>query len=314
MIRTTNTIHNFDKLDLFSKGALYQEANETHNVDLVRELNEKGMKPEAPVPLKPSFISSYMDIATKHDLILGFFKELRQTGKLLTEMEFQELPPKKWIRKSNLSRLLGCDHLIQLIKKRCFKHIKTPEKKVVIQGSDTLEIMGYDTKDGLYDLQSKQITIYADKIKSIERKLSIEEIDEFIQTVDEANFVDLNPENIVVAEDGLYFIDTEFKSFAGTVHFGKMGRFECFIDIKDRAYFRRKVTEKMEEKRPIKEINEYGSLVDILEMLSTIPDPPFIKMEELRAKINKLRYVGLEKAGSAWYQPNKFSFNLKDIL
>lgn len=310
MIRTTNTI----KLDLFSKRALYQEANETHNVDLVRELNEQGMKPEAPVPLKPSIISGYMDIATKHDLILGFFKELRQTGKLLTEMEFQELPPKKWIRKSNLSRILGCDHLIQLIKKRCFKHIKTPVKKVVVQGSDTLEIMGYDTKDGLYDMQSKQITIYAEKIKSIERKLSIEEIDEFIQIVDEANFVDLNPENIVVAEDGLYFIDTEFKSFAGTVHFGKMGRFECFIDKKDRAYFRRKVTEKMEEKRPVREINEYGSLVNILEMLSQVPEPPIRQMEELRAKISKLEYVGARKSGSAWYNPNKFSLSLTEIL
>ena len=71
------SMQTFNALDMAAKRALYQEANETHHVDAVREMNELGMKPDHPPVSPPSIISNFMDIGTKYNVILGFLKELR---------------------------------------------------------------------------------------------------------------------------------------------------------------------------------------------------------------------------------------------
>src|SRR5690606_17992681 len=117
-------VQNFNSFDDVTRKAIYQEANENHNVDLVRQLNELGMKPNIPSFSGPTIISNSMDIATKHDIILHFLTELRKTNKLLTQSEFQALPSEKWKEKINLSRILGRDHLMQKIQEHNLKHIK----------------------------------------------------------------------------------------------------------------------------------------------------------------------------------------------
>lgn len=119
--------------EVVSKRDIYQEANETHNVDLVRQLNDEGMKPIVPSFSGPAIISSFMDISTKHDIILGFMKKLRETNKLLTEKEFQLLPSKNWIEKESMGRILGCDHLMRNIMENQLRHIKVPLKIAVVE-------------------------------------------------------------------------------------------------------------------------------------------------------------------------------------
>ncbi len=120
------SLQNFSKLDIMSQRAIYQEANEKDNVDLVRQLNDLGMKPQIPSFSGPSIISNFMDVATKYDTILPFLKNLRQTNRLLTEKEFQSLSGKTWFEKNKLSRILGCDHLLQKIRESQLKHFKVP--------------------------------------------------------------------------------------------------------------------------------------------------------------------------------------------
>lgn len=158
------------------------------------------------------------------------------------------------------------------------------------------------------------------KIKSVERKLSRDEIDELIQVVATANFLDLWPENIVVAEDGVYFIDTEFKSFAGSICWAKLGRFESLVGENDKVYFKEKVEEKMNEPETIRENNGYNYIKNILRLFKKLPESSLEEetdrkeIEEMENKIYDLEYVGAKEAGSSWMKPNKFTFNLKDIL
>lgn len=312
------SIHDFNLLENVSKKAIYQEANETHNVDLVRQLNDLGMKPEIPSFSGPAIISNFMDIATKYDIILSFLKELRQTNRLLAEKEFQLLSTKKWVQKSSLGRIVGSDYLKQKIMEYKLIHIKVPLKVAVVKDTESLNVIGSETTDNLYDFHSEQVKIYAEKIKKVKRKLSRDEIDELIQIIAASNFLDLWPANIVVAEDGIYFIDTEFKSFAGSICWEKMGRFKSLINKEDKAYFRRKVQEKMDEPKAKKENNGYHFLISILEIFNELPEISIEKnkekIREIKNKISNLEYVGSKEAGAGWFWPNKFSFNLSDIL
>jgi hypothetical protein len=90
-INSIFSIQDFSTLETMSKRALYQEANESHNVNLVRQLNDLGMKPKVPSFSGPTIISNFMDIATKYDIILGFLKKLRQTNRLLIEYDYLAL-------------------------------------------------------------------------------------------------------------------------------------------------------------------------------------------------------------------------------
>lgn len=318
-INSIFSIQDWNTLEAMPKKALYQEANESQNVDLVRKLNGFGMKPEVPNFSGPTIISNFMDIATKYDTILGFLKELRRSNRLLSEQEFQPLSTKKWIKKSMLSRILGCDHLLRKIMEKELKHMKIPLKIAVVEDAELLKVSGYEYSDNLYDLYSDQIKIYAEKINSVERKLSRDEIDELIQVIAIANFLDLWPENIVIAKDGVYFIDTEFKSFAGSICWGKLGRFESLVDENDKVYFKEKLEEKMNEPEIIKENNGYNYIKNILRIFKKHPESSLEEtdrkeIEEIENKIFCLEYVGAKEAGTSWMKPNNFLFNLKDIL
>ncbi|MEC7840536.1 MAG: hypothetical protein VX777_10920 [Chlamydiota bacterium] len=315
---TTLLVQNFTSFDDITRRAIYQEANENQDVDLVRQLNELGMTPNLPSFSGPTILSKFMDIATKHDIILHFLKELRKTNRLLTESEFQSLSSKKWFKKTQLSRILGCDHLMQKIRENKLKHIKVPLKIAVVEKTESLKVSGWDASDNLYEVNSNQIKIFAEIITSVDRKLSREEIDEIIQVIATSNFVDMCPANIVVAEDGVYFIDTEFKSFAGSIMWYKMGRFMSLINEDDQAYFKERIEEKIKEPSTKKKEYNYDELKNNLRMFEEL-SPSLIEtnrgiIEECKNKILSLEYVGTKKVGKDWSTPNEFSFNLREII
>ncbi len=298
------------------RNRIYQEANESHNVDLVRQLNASGMKPKFPVFTGPTIVSNFMDIATKYDVILSFMKELRQTNKLLTEKEFCSLHEKKWVKKHSFSRMLGADYLTKIITENHSTHIKVPLKVAVISEEEkSIQMDGWECRHNLYDISCNKMTIYAEKIQKINRKLTRNEIDELIVIILAANFVDLWPENFVMGEDGVYCIDTEFKSFSGSICWEKMGRFDSLVEENDKTYFQQKVEEKMEEPKCRKQDDGYDILRDRLETYKELsPEKYRDKILEIERKISDLEYVGAKKVGSDWLHPNKFSFPIQDIL
>lgn len=310
----------FKSWDIAAQREFYQKANEAQNVDLVRELNNLGLKPETCAVFSPSIISTFMDIATKYDIIREYFQKLRVNKRLFTESEFKDLSSRKWICKTKLSRLLGCDHLMLKIDELGLSRMKVPLKIAVIPDADTLKIEGYDYTNNFYDFNSTDIKIYAEEIRKVNRKLTRQEIDELIQLIAAANFVDIWPENFVIAEDGLYFIDTEFKSFEKVTLWDKLKRFEGSIDDEDKAYFQAKIKEKITQPRVIREINDYSVLSNVHMLYESKMDMGILnpnekaKANEVKQKVLSLQYVGLKKAGYDWLNPNVFSFNVKDIL
>lgn len=316
---TSFSVQDFNMLDGLSKREFYMKANETHQVDLVRKLNDMGMKPKGPCISRPGILSNFMDIATKYDTILGFFKDLRQEKRLFTKEEFQLTTEKKWVVKTKLSRILGSDHLMQEIKENRLMHIKVPSKIAVIECAEILKIKGALFTDNLYDLHTDQIKIYAEKIESVDRKLTRDEIDELIQIIAVSNFIDLWPENILIAADGIYFIDTEFKSFAGYTDWGKLGRFQELVSEEDKTYFLEKVNNKIKEPDVLKDNNEYFHLKEKLQVLNKFKakysnDDYATEIEEVENKISSLEYVGTSKAGYNCVRPNIFTFKLEDIF
>lgn len=309
---------NFSAFEISTKKEIYKEANENHKVDLVRQLNDLGMKPEVPSFSSPTIISSFMDIATKYDVIRDFLRQLRQTNRLLTEKEFESLDNKNLVQKTNLNRLLGHSHLMEKINENNLKFMKVPYKIAVIEGVETIEIRGATINYDLYGFDSDQIKIYSEKIEPINRKITRDEIDEFIIIIAISNFTDLWPENIIVAKDGIYFIDTELKSFLGYTEWGnKLKRFKKLISQEDKIYFKEKINKELEKPNLLKENNEYLHLKMELKSLNRLKDKGLEDEDEIKKierKITALEYVGTSKSGFNIVFPNIFTFKVKDII
>ncbi len=320
------SVQSFSSLDENTKNATYQQANETHQVHVVRQLNQQGIKPQSPQAPSPSIASQYMDIATKYDKILGYLKELRQTHRLLTEQEFQPLSTRKWIHKNDINRMLGCDHIMRKIAENNLKYIKVPEKIAVIENTEYLNINGFVDTFSFYSIETDQIKVFAQEVKRVDRKLSRDEIDELITIVAAANFVDLWPANIFIAEDGVYFIDTEFKSFGGDIEWGKMGRFTSLVSEEDMGYFTELVNKKLAESRSVPQrkslyqINDsYKTLSNRMDLIETIfspeqKEPIKEQINELKQKLFHLELVGNKIAGYDYLNPNRFTLCTKDFM
>ena len=112
---------------------IYRQANLDYRVSLVTRLNLLGMKQEVSAQ-PPAIISSCMDVATKHEIILGYLKQLRATNRLFTQEEFSEKFKKdKWVKKYSFDRLLGRDHLLNKISELGLNYFKVPQKLLVIK-------------------------------------------------------------------------------------------------------------------------------------------------------------------------------------
>lgn len=287
----------------------YQQANEKNDIDLVRSLNMLGLQSRVPIFSTLTIVSNYMDIATKYNVIFKYLKELSNSNKLISEQQFRSLPEEEWINKrGNFSRILGCDHLQKIIHENRLEYIKVPEKIVVIKKEDPyLTIHGFDYgEENLYSITCEQIEIYAKKIKPVDRKVSRREIDEVFKIIKIANFTDFET-NFIIAQDGIYFIDTEFKSFCGHVNWKHPFLFRIFryyISEQDMEYFEAQIEEYSKSMRPKKDYSyfqiAYGHRG--------------LQEDEIKDRVAQFEYVGLAKIGHSRDKPNIFSFNLRDIM
>ncbi|MCB1106954.1 MAG: hypothetical protein KDK76_02535 [Chlamydiia bacterium] len=109
------------------------------------------------------------------------------------------------------------------------KHIKVPEKKVFLTNTSTeqalvnfkVEQLNGDSRIGII---SDDLKILAEPIKSDDRCLSEQEINELFILLENSHYRDFDLGNFVPSKDGLYIIDTELKSFAGDQVWGKLSR------------------------------------------------------------------------------------------
>lgn len=300
-----------DASDISAKRAIYQEANENENVDLVRQLNDEGMKPAVPDFSGPSPISPYMDIATKHDLLLNYLRKLAQTNRLQKKASFPQ--EEKWKGRVAFNEMPGSDWLAEYIQEAGLTHIKVPLKIAVVKKMKSLKMTGWQESGDLYNIDSQQIKVYSKIVERVERKFTRKEIDQFIQIIAARNFVDLHPGNIVVAKEAIYIIDTEFKSFDGYINWGDLEKFKPLISEEDQLYFWEIAEEaykaNMKKSESTTKKMHYFTLTALLK-----GDPDHPEKKEIKNKVSALNYIGMEKAGYNFLNPNHFSFDLKDIF
>lgn len=247
----------FLALDLHVKNLIFRTANNFNNIPFVIRLNNLGMNVPGISVRGPNIISESMDIASVHRTISELLTQLRKDKRLLTKTEFKNQKKDcSWLRKGKFTRILGCDYVSRLSQKLNLKHIKVPEKKIIIEPEvqDTLSFQIHQDGTGLFHILSDDISIYAQKIKQSERLLSRDEIVELFAIIEASNFVDLWDHNFIVGDDGIYFIDTEFKSFSGNIQWDKMHRLSCYISEEDSSWFEQLINKKIEEEE--KEIKE----------------------------------------------------------
>ncbi len=206
----------FAQLDQDLKIKVFFVANAFANENMVKKLKPLGMDQ---VPLfwpGPDIFAGNMDIVTARAVMENFLKDLKKEGLLLTEEEFSKLDKSKYISKIyQIGRIQGKNFIERLAKENGLKHIKVPKKIAVIKNG--LENVSFNIARSL-ELVSKndQLTIYAERIKPVDRKLSLEEAIEFMIILEKTGYSDFFGDNFIFAEDGIYFIDTEFKDFSPT--------------------------------------------------------------------------------------------------
>jgi hypothetical protein len=251
----------FLRLSKEMQSLIYRTANNFNNITLVARLNTLGKYTiDAPIT-RPSILSLRMDVATTHQILSNYLVKLRQEGRLLTENEFQDFQANDaWFKKDNFTRILGCDYILELTQELNLKHIKVPEKKVVICSNKETLLFGISSygNQNLVGMNSEDISIYAQEIQKANRFVSREEMAELFTITEAANFSDLWDGNFIVAEDGIYFIDTEIKSFCNLIQWGKMIRLASFMAEEDQAWF----TEQIEQKEKVQESTESEYFTD----------------------------------------------------
>ncbi|KIC77026.1 hypothetical protein DB41_DL00040 [Neochlamydia sp. TUME1] len=213
-------------------------ANAFANEDIVKKLKPLGMDT---VPLfwpGPSILANNMDIITTKNIVEGFLKGLRKGGLLLTAEEFNKLDKSKYISKiDQIGRIQGKNFIENLVQENGLKYIKVPKKIAVI--NEGVKSISFSVASSLELIpQEDQLTIYAERVKPVSRKLSLEEAIEFMIILEKTGYNDFFGRNFFFAEDGIYFIDTEYKDFVPTrPQWGSIKTIKNLVDPKDAEEF-----------------------------------------------------------------------------
>lgn len=161
-----------------------------------------------------SIFSLNMDIITMRKIMRAFLRDLKKEGLLLTQEEFSKFNRGNFISKGNdIGRIQGKNFIEKLVMENGLKHIKVPKKIAVLnEGVESVSFRVARSTELIPE--EDQLTIYAERIEPVNRKLSLEEALEFMIILEKTGYGDFWGQNFFFAKDGIYFIDTEFKDFS----------------------------------------------------------------------------------------------------
>jgi hypothetical protein len=250
----------FLALSTETQNLIYRTANNLHNISFVKRLNSLGKNTTADQIKSPSILSQSTDIDTASQIIFELLVDLRYENRLLTKEELDNLHLNdSWIIKNDFTRILGCIYLQKLIKQLNLKHIKVPEKKIIIKDSSestlSFKVNEYNGNGPiLMEIDSKNIDIYVQKIKRTDRLLTRNEIIEFFIIIEASNYMDIWDHNFIISDDGIYFIDTEFKSFSvdQSINWDKVSRLSHLVCEEDQKWFRQLISKKIHDHADVK--------------------------------------------------------------
>ena len=203
----------FDKLPKTFQKQLFLLANAFFSFDLVTKLNAFGMYKEPVFWPGPTTFALNMDIVTARNVMKEFLRDLKDNNLLITEEEFSKLNKSLYVRKlDQIGRIQGSNFIQKVAEENDLNHIKVPSKFVVL--NKELKRLSLRLH---YTLEIKpkedQLSVYAQRINRVDRKISLEEAIEFSLILIKTGYNDFGGDNFFIAEDGIYFIDTEYKDF-----------------------------------------------------------------------------------------------------
>lgn len=257
----------FLKLSTKMKEKIYRIGNTYAHEEFIKHLDQLGeFKISNPAKKGHYIISGEMNAVQAKKSIEDFFGELRESGHLLTSEEFKAMKGSNIFRgfkkECAIGRILGKQLVDQKIKELNSKHIKTPDKIIVIEPSNQnpssiVVELGYELRnDPLSKLQifSKNLSCYSEKIIPCNRKITFDEFVELIDIIEATEYSDLWPSNFIIAIDGIYFIDTEYKSFR-PVEVKNLGRLSTLLKSEDIERFDKLIAEKQAASKNNKKMN-----------------------------------------------------------
>lgn len=251
------------------KEKIYFVANSNGNFEIVKKLKPLGMDEKPLFWPGPDILAGNMDMVSVRNTIESFLKNLRKDGCLLTEEEVNKLDPENYfIKQGQIGRIQGKKFIEQIVEEYGLKHIKVPKKIAVLKGgidtvSFSLSLAGLEIMPCI-----NQMSIYAERIKPVQRKLSLEEAIEFMIVLEKTGYGDNCGDNFFLTEDSIYFIDTEYKDFAPSkISFKMIESIKKLIDLKDVDSFmiefqKRKENHEKEEGARIAQQREYHSFYE----------------------------------------------------
>lgn len=244
---------------------IYRTANNLHNLPFVKRLNSLEKYTSANQINSPSILSQFADIDTVNQIIFELLAELRKESRLMTKEELNSLNlNQSWIIKDDFTRIIGCNYLDKLIKQLNLKHIKVPEKKIIIRDpSESILSFRVNEYNGngsvLMEIDAKNVDIYAQRIKPTNRLITRDEITELFTIIEASHYTDIWDHNFKISEDAIYFIDTEFKSFSvdELISWDKLDRLRDLVCEGDKEWFRQLISKKINDQTNIKLDNSY---------------------------------------------------------
>lgn len=203
----------FDELSDKTKNAVFYAANRVFNEPLVKRLKALlGAEEKLLFTPGADIFAENMDIVQTREVMGDFLQDLRKNGRLLTQVEFSKLEMKSLSKSNDIGRILGRNFIEKIAQEMGLKHIKVPKKIVVVKPGVTSLKFNFDQR-GEMGIKDEAITIFAELIEPVKRKISLEEAIEFMIVVEKTGYNDFIGENYFFAADGIYFIDTEFHNF-----------------------------------------------------------------------------------------------------
>lgn len=192
----------------------FQLANMYTHFTVIQSFRPLGLGRQEPLLRSegPSIFAYNMDALEMHEHLRAFLKGLRSKGLLLKNSEFTKPQREKHIRKErDIGRILGRDYIENKARELGLKHVKVP-KKIIVMDDDAPLGLVLDPNLGIR-VYSQNAKIYAQRINASDRAIRLEEVTELLRLFEATGYSDIHWGNIIIGEDGVYIIDTEFTNF-----------------------------------------------------------------------------------------------------
>ncbi len=207
------TLEELQALSREDQEIVYRLANSYSQLNVVRTMRTLGFGRSDQLLMRkgPSIFGCNMDALEMRERLHDFLKHLRSQRLLLRRSEFAKLPSTNYIEKGyDIGRILGRDYIERKARELGLQSIKVPKKMIVIGDQANLNL---STDSNLNINSSDDVKVYAERIQGTDRRITSKEASELLRLFEATGYSDIHWENIIVAADGVYIIDTEFTNF-----------------------------------------------------------------------------------------------------